>query len=135
MTMTFPLVGFPDTEQDAVDYLREFLAAREEDFTADVEVHTREPVKRAPVAVMVRRVGGVNASPYLDTTRLQVQVWHTSDTTAQKLAALCRAALAQARNYRSFRGHRNSGGLVAVPDKTAARYLFTVEFTVKGATP
>lgn len=134
--MTTPLIVFPDVEGDLKDFYTAFVAGRSEDYAQGVAVHVRVPTDRPARLVAVRRAGGVSQQFGLDTVRFDIQVWHDSDTSAHDLAALLRAATWTARGFRSFRGMRESGGLIPVPDTDgSARYMFTPEFTVKGATP
>lgn len=133
--MTRPLVAKPDSEADAVAGLAEFFAGRSESYAQGVQVHTLTPTTRPDVLVTVVRAGGVGTY-LLDNPRLAVTVWHTTPTSAYDLAALTLAGLYSLRGYRAFRGMREVGGPAWAPDTDGTpRYLLTVEFTVKGATP
>lgn len=134
--MTTPLVVFPDVEADLADFYRDGLAANPASYTAGVQVHVRTPASRPAVLVTVRAVGGAATQFAVDYVRFDVQVWHTTDVDCHDLAELVRGLSWQARGFRGFRGMRESARPVPAPDTDGTpRYLFTPEFTVKGATP
>jgi hypothetical protein len=120
----------PDAVHLAVTYLRGVLAP-------GVTVAAAVPNPRpAGALVVVNRAGGVETTRgVFDRPRLEVNVWHATAFDALAVAAVVRGHLLNA--HRTVPGVVNAGttaGLTTVADPSgAARALFTVEWTVRGA--
>jgi hypothetical protein len=119
-----PLVTYGDVEQELAEYLRGALPG--------ITVGTRIPAS-PDVFVLIRRAGGTRAR-YVDSPRIDVQVWHRSDTEAHDLADLVSGLLWRAQGVGHLRGVTGSSSPVPVPDPDsgASRYLLTVDLTAKG---
>lgn len=125
------LIGYGDVEQTLVDYLRLALSQREDGDGVTVGTRLEGTPGRF---VLIRRVGGIGPRPGVDLARIDVQVWHETETRTHDLAAVVRALLHTARGTGTVRGVRDSAGPVAAydTDNKQPRYLLTVDITLKG---
>jgi hypothetical protein len=87
------LIVFADPEQVLVDHLGSALAALPE--FVGVPVSGRIPSPRPTRFVRVRVVGGTQTDLISDVPTLVVEAYASLDTTASRLAAICRALLEQ----------------------------------------
>jgi hypothetical protein len=129
--MSRPLVAFGDVEQTVLDYLRPIVV----DEYPDAVLGTKYPGDPV-VFVLVRRVGGASAGVAIDLATVDVQCWHRTEVESHDLAAFVRAHLQRLRGVGQIRSVRESAAPVSVPDPDTgrARYLQTVDLTLKGAT-
>lgn len=130
-----PLVVYPDAVTVALNFLRPALAARTEPEAAGVTLHARVPTPRTLPFVLVRAAGGVISTATIDRPRVDVQVWHRDEFNAAALAQLTRGLLHTMTGRGPVRGVRDFLGPTPVPDPESgnARYLLTVEMTLRGA--
>lgn len=131
-----PLV-YPNPVTLGLEYLRPAVAARTEPYAAGAAVHATLPTdyKGGP-AIVLRAAGGTSPVQTVDRPRLAVQVWHRDDFNAAALAQLVRGLLLyELSGWGPVRNVRDFAGLAFAPDPTtnAARYLFTIELTVRGS--
>lgn len=92
--MTQPVVVFADAELVAVTAIRAFLAGRSEDFAQNVQVGTQLAPSVTPTRfVRVRRIGGRSSDYVIDAARLDVLIWHDTNSSRMALAQMVRGFL------------------------------------------
>lgn len=96
--MVRPLVVFGDVQAAAAGVLRTKLAARDEPYTADVEVAGRMPADRSPERdrlpfVLVAVDDDRPTYPVSSLATLRITVWHHDTDSAFDLAQMCRGLL------------------------------------------
>lgn len=138
-----PLVVYPDPVTVALPWLREVMPTRVEPyaqgtvvaaaFPAPTDTDRRQPGRDYPVVVL-RPAGGTSPVLSVDRPRLDAQVWHRDEFSAQALAQLVRGLLHQLVGRGPVRSVRDFSGPTPVPDPESGqpRFLLTVELTVRG---
>lgn len=129
-------VTFPDVELWATGWLRTMLGTFAE--AADVGVDNKVPNPRPDRLVALRRNGGTQLSPSMETARVSVRVFAPTDQAATNLTALVRGLFAGcAGTYGPVQIKRSQevGGPADVPDDNsgAVLKLFAIELLVRGA--
>jgi hypothetical protein len=135
-----PDVLFPDAVLWACTRLRDDLAARSEDYAADVYVGDKMPTDannlptRADRMVILRRDGGPRLDAAREAVRLGIRVWATTDQDVNDLARMVRALLWAAADGSPVVRVDDQSGPADVPDDTGqpCRYL-VVELIVRGS--
>lgn len=139
--MADDVVIYPSAVAEALTFLRPALAARSEEYAAGVVVRGSVPAARpklpsgelAPLVVL-RPAGGGSQVLTVDKPRLDAQVWHRDDFSAQALAQLVRGLLRSMPGEGAVRAVSDFAGPVPLdPESGQARYLLTVELTTRGA--
>lgn len=123
----------PDAELWACQFFGERLAARAEDYAADVYVDVKVPNPRRPRMVIVRRDGGPVVNT-LDTPRFGFRVFGDTDRNATDLALLVRALFLDApRTEDGIAWTAVTSGPNAIEDPSSefVRYL-TAEAAIRG---
>lgn len=135
MTGFVPLVVYPDVVKVGLDHLRPALTGRSEPEAAAAIVSARVPNPRpAGPLIVLRAAGGTSPIITINQPRLDVQVWHRDENSAAALAQLVRGLLHTLPGTGPVRRVTDFLGPIPIPDPESgqARYLFTVEITLRG---
>jgi hypothetical protein len=133
-----PAYVFPDAELTVINYLRSALSARSEAFLTDLKVGNKKPETSGQVplsrVVYVRRIGGQSRQPHLDLARIDFKCYGLTEFEAQQIASLVHGLMQASVNYSGIRSVGPFLGLTNAPDdlSNAPRYMFTMEFQIKG---
>lgn len=133
-----PSYIFPDAESLVINYLRPILAARPETWLVGLKLGNKKPETSSQIpperVIFVRRIGGQPREPNLDIARIDFKCYGRTEFEAQQIAALTRALMQASVNHEGIRQVDPFLGLTNAPDdlSNAPRYMFTLEFHIKG---
>lgn len=119
-------VYYPDAQFVIVEYLRPLLGS--------MPIGVRIPEVRPDRFVSVRRVGG-NASALLDTARVDIYAWDTTDVAAfDTVNAIRRHIAVIGASVDAVADVQEFAGPIPVPDESGQpRWLITYELTLRGS--
>jgi len=133
-----PAYVFPDAELTVINYLNAALSTRTEAYLTGLKVGNKKPETSGQVPlqriVYVRRIGGQPRQPHLDLARIDFKCYGQSEYEARQIAALVHGLMHASVNYQGIRHVGPFLGLTNAPDdlSNAPRYMFTMEFQIKG---
>ncbi len=139
--MTAPLrpsYVFPDAEALVLDYLRPILAARPEPWLVGLKLGNKKPetssLEPRDRVVFVRRIGGQSRAEHLDLARIDFKCYGRTEAEAHDIASLVFALMQASVNHSGITTVGRFLGLTNAPDdlSNAPRYMFTLEFQIKG---
>lgn len=128
--MVKPLVVAPDIERLGIDYLKAELAARLEDVTVGVDLPASWVIG-TKAHIQVALDGTPIADPPLWRATLRVTAWHSSTTTAKRLASLCEGLLLAHPGSPSWAGCRPGTGLLPARDPATKAALASITVLAK----
>jgi hypothetical protein len=134
-----PAYIYPDAELLVLNYLRPILEARPESWLQGILLGNKKPeassTEPLPTRlVYVRRIGGQPRNEYLDLARIDFKCYGRSEYEAQRIASLVFALMQASVNHSGITNVAQFLGLTNAPDdvSNAPRYMFTMEFNIKG---
>jgi hypothetical protein len=133
-----PAYIFPDAEAVVINYLHPLLMDRPESWLTGIKLGNKKPETSGQIEreriVFVRRIGGQPRTPHLDLARIDFKCYGKSEEEAQDIAALVYALMQASVNHGGITNVTQFLGLTNAPDdlSNAPRYMFTMEFNIKG---
>lgn len=131
------VIIYPDLLAAELDFLRDQLDQRDEDYAQNVGTGSYIPDVKVLPFVWSRRVGGFTTGRATDRARMDFHVYHVDEYRAQALTQLVRGLLLAWPGIDSSicKGAAEFSGPGPVPDPLwpdASRFYFTIEFVLRG---